>query len=125
MAREQAKYPSPRDPGDDRGYGPSWRDVSEALRRSKALFGHEHSFSLWDGDSAKNPQPGVVFTLHCHFKECPVHSLIGPGVLWHRYPSKDFKTVPAMLLDIIERVDEMREGYLAQQQLPIFSEPKG
>jgi len=124
MARETTKYPAPKDPQDDRGYGPSWRDVSAALKHSHTVFGHEHYLTLWDGDIKRNPQPGIVFTLACGFRDCPVYQGPGPHNFWHRFPHRDFKTVPSMVLDIITRSIEAREGYLAQRTLPIFGEPE-
>jgi len=111
MARELAKYPTPSNPGDDAGVGPSWRDVMQGLDALKTKTGHEYTFTTHSGHP-----PGVHATTYL-----VVYLRTGFPRPWAgendthghylRFPNKLVKTMPATLIILIEREYDAYEAY--------------
>lgn len=103
MATQTPKYPSPKDPGDDRGYGPSWRDVTNGLQELRRLTG----FSYWtpaypSSKDPNSPYDCLIWYVKCAFDRPWTDELNKYGP-YGRFPNKDYKTVPALLCALIER----------------------
>lgn len=113
MTREQAKYPTPKDPGDDRGYGPSWRDVTLGLRSLRELTGQTYTIMSTPEKSAPQDGPGrLVWYLNCG-KDRPwtdPHEPMGP---YAKFPGPGFKTVPVLLMWVIEQEVALWEAWKA------------
>jgi len=111
MPREQSKYPTPKDPGDDRGVGPSWRDVQQALDGLKAKTGFEYTFTIHPGGApgAKSTEYLVVY-LRTGFTR-PWHSDETKYGQYLRFPNQYAKTMPATLIILAEREWDAVEAY--------------
>lgn len=111
MTREQAKYPTPSNPGDDAGVGPSWRDVMRGLDALKSKTGHEYTFTTHSGHPPGEPATTyLVVYLRTGFPR-PWAGENDQHGHYLRFPNNLVKTMPASLLVLIEREWDAQEEY--------------
>lgn len=111
MARELAKYPTPAQPADERGVGPSWRDVMQGLAALKKKTGHEYTYTTHLGEVPGEPSSTyLVVYLRCAFPRPWANEDTKYGQ-YLKFPNKLVKTMPATILILIEREWDAQEEY--------------
>jgi len=103
MARERDKYAPDLPQEAPTARGPSWRDVWTAMAELKALVGYEYQVLAW----ASYPQnskhaDSIVWYLKAAFDR-PWASEESKYGQYQRFPCNAYKTVPALLLALIDR----------------------
>jgi len=107
MTRENPKYPTAAPQEAPSARGPSWRDVYEALDELHDLIGFEYTVQAWPSrpQGAKRSD-SLCWYLRTSFDRPWADEEFKYGV-YARFPHKDHRTVPALLLALIDREDTL------------------